>query len=169
MSNVTPLMLPQSNKLATRSKAFSRRTSSLRTQKIGAAMFRTMIFAGVLLFGSSAFAQRPVDHLSPRIDMGELTVSPGVAEFNLKVAQLFSCLSRSPTDTAKVVSRRDFDNGQLIRIEFASGRWMEFAFRAIGHASLLMVARGSDGLWARTPDETRAVVLMLLAECRSKR
>src|SRR5262245_42838530 len=101
-------------------------------------MFRIIMVAVLLLLGSPALAQKPENHLSFRIDLGELTVSPGVAEFNLKVAQLLSCLSRSTTDAAQVVSRTDFDSGQLIRIEFASGRWMEFAFRAIGHASFLM-------------------------------
>jgi hypothetical protein len=98
--------------------------------------------------------------------MGELIVRPGIAEFNLKVGQLWACLSRSPTDAAEVVARSGFSGGQLIRIQFASGRWMDLAFRPTGHASLLLAAKGSDILVARTPDELSALVRMLRAGCK---
>jgi len=106
--------------------------------------------------------------MSATIDSAELIVRPGIAEFGLKVGRLWECLSRSPTDAAKIVARDGISGGQAVRIQFASGRWMDLAFRRTGDAALLLAAKGSDGSIARTPAELYSLVRMLAAGCESQ-
>jgi hypothetical protein len=133
-------------------------------------MIRATTIIGLMLLASPAIAESTEDHLTPRLEMGELIVQPGNAEFRIKAGQLFACLSRSLTDPAKVVARTGFGgSGQLIRFEFASGRRLELSFRPIGHASLLLAASSSDGPVGANPDKLRALVQTLWAECKRGR
>jgi hypothetical protein len=133
-------------------------------------MIRAAIVAALAFVASPALAESMDDHLTPRIEMGELVVQPGVVEFNLKVAQLLSCLARSQTDAGNVAAITGFSgSGRLIRVAFAGDRWLELGFRPIGHASLLLMARGSDGFASANPDKLRELVQTLLTECRSGR
>jgi hypothetical protein len=140
-----------------------------KPQEMTITMSRAILFAGLLLFASPAIGQAPHDQMSAAIDSAELIVRPGLAEFRLKVGRLWECLSRSPTDAAKIVARDEISGGQAVRIQFTSGRWMDLAFRRTGDAALLLAAKGSDGSIARTPDELSALVRTLAAGCENQR
>jgi hypothetical protein len=121
----------------------------------------------MLLVATSALGQNVESRQNDRLDSARLLVRMGVLDFDIKVGELWNCLSHLPTGPAKVIKRESNEDGEMVRVQFASGRWMDIHFRLIGDTALLDSARMSDGSYSDDWKELYMTFGMFLNSCRN--